>query len=498
MSAPRSPSGETAEAGRGPTPALIAVVAVALAVHLVAAALLPLTEDEAYYRLWSMRPAFGYYDHPPMVAWWIWLGRRLLGDTALGVRLLACIASAFTSLLVFDLARLAGAEAPVASRAGIWFNAMPLVVAGGCLAVPDASASLFWAAALVCVLRAARGGGAAWWMAAGAAAGLATLSKYSALFLGPGVFLWLASTRQGRQRLATSGPWIAAVVAAALFAVNVIWNADHQWLTFHKQFGRLAATRFEPRYLAELVGGQLVLVNPLLATLAGAAVWVRPGAGDRGPRLAPLLAMSAPFACYLVIHSLHDRVQAHWPAPLYPVVAVCAAVAAERLRRQGAWRHVAQAAPAVGWSLCALAVAYAVAPVALTGRADLALPVRGWTPFATRLEALRARARAAWVGTTSYGLAAQLADQPPLSGPVVQLTERDRWRGLAMGAPADPRRPGLVVDLDRRVSAAVLGRCFTRVAPLGMLARGDPGEPGKLYSVFVVSGPRRDVLSSGC
>ena len=31
----------------------------------------PLTEDEAYYRLWSARLQMGYFDHPPMIAWWI-------------------------------------------------------------------------------------------------------------------------------------------------------------------------------------------------------------------------------------------------------------------------------------------------------------------------------------------------------------------------------------------------------------------------------------------
>ena len=31
--------------------------------------LLPLTEDEAYYSYWAKFPDFGYFDHPPIVAW---------------------------------------------------------------------------------------------------------------------------------------------------------------------------------------------------------------------------------------------------------------------------------------------------------------------------------------------------------------------------------------------------------------------------------------------
>ena len=30
-----------------------------------------LVPDEAYYWLWSRVPSAGYYDHPPMIAWWI-------------------------------------------------------------------------------------------------------------------------------------------------------------------------------------------------------------------------------------------------------------------------------------------------------------------------------------------------------------------------------------------------------------------------------------------
>src|SRR5574342_803708 len=52
--------------------ALLAVVAIAAATALLRAFAfrgLDLYTDEAYYWLWSTRPAAGYFDHPPMVAW---------------------------------------------------------------------------------------------------------------------------------------------------------------------------------------------------------------------------------------------------------------------------------------------------------------------------------------------------------------------------------------------------------------------------------------------
>src|SRR6185437_12338267 len=190
MSPPPSPSGEPPLSdGRRLTVGLLALLAALAALRLLAAAAIPLTEDEAYYRLWAAAPRLGYYDHPPMIAWWIWAGVRVAGDTALGVRLLPVASSLVSTLLVFDLGqRLPGRRAGL--TAAVLYNATITVGAGALLAVPDVPASLFWVLALWAMARAVAK--PAFWLLAGAAAGLACLSKYSALFLAPGAVLWLA------------------------------------------------------------------------------------------------------------------------------------------------------------------------------------------------------------------------------------------------------------------------------------------------------------------
>jgi 4-amino-4-deoxy-L-arabinose transferase-like glycosyltransferase len=466
-----------------------------LGVRLAIAASLPLTEDEAYYRLWSQAPAFGYFDHPPMVAWWVWLGRRLAGDDPLGVRLLPCLACAVSSLVVWRLARLTCGSERIAGRAVVWFNATLLVAAGGLLAVPDAAASLFWLLSLWAAARAWRDGSTPWWLAAGVAAGLAALSKYSSLFLGPGMFLWLVSTAAGRRRLATPGPWLALVVAAAIFGLNVAWNAGHGWLTFDKQFGRIAPHRFDPRFLAELLVGQAILLNPLIALFVVRGVLARDEATRR--RVGMLIATGAPFAVYLCLHSLHDRVQAHWPAPLYPPLAIVAAAAAETAPG-GVWRRLSAAAAPAGLAICAAALAYLALPqLGAPLRLDPAAPLRDWGPFSARLAALRQETGAGWIGATSYGLTAQLLDQPAVKAPVWQISERDRWRGLETPTP-DFGRPGLIVDLARRMDMGRLARCFRSVRPLGVIRRAASGERGATYAAALVSGVPARVAAGGC
>ena len=496
MSAPPSPSGEPAPLAaleRRPALWLAALVLGLLAVRLALAGLLHLTEDEAYYRLWAQAPAAGYFDHPPMIAWWVEAGRWLAGDTALGVRLLPCLSCALTGFFVYDLARQLRAPPAAARRAVLWYNATLLIAAGGFLAVPDAPASLFWLVCLCALHRAASHRSLAWWLLAGAAAGLAALSKYSALFLGPGVLLWLLTSREGRAALRTPGPWLALVIAAGVFAPNVVWNAGHHWLTFTKQFGRITPRRFQPASLLELLVGQALLFNVCMV-----AFLLRPGALRRaweGPgRL--VLAATAPFFAYLLLHALHDRVQAHWPAPLYAGLALIAAVEAESAEG-GRWRTVRRAAPWLGLGLAGVA-AIIVAIPGLGERllADPGRPLRGWRDFAGEVSARRATSGAQWVGTTSYGLAAQLLDEPGVGAPVVQIAERDRWITLKTVRP-DMVSPGLIVDLPRRVSLSLLRQCFGEVQPAGKLVRG-AGSGRTLYAAVRVAQPRRDVLRAGC
>jgi 4-amino-4-deoxy-L-arabinose transferase-like glycosyltransferase len=488
MSAPISASGSRAGTWSfSPTATLAVVVVVATMVRLVVGALVPLTEDEAYYRLWSMRPAFGYFDHPPMIAWQIWLGRHLAGDSALGVRLIPTLSTAATSLIAFDLARLMGLGERTAARAGVWLNATLLVGFAGELAVPDVPNALFWAATLWCAFRAIKGPGA-WWLAAGAAAGLACLSKYSALFLAPGLLLWLALSADGRRQLRTPWPWLAAVVAAAVFAPNVAWNAEHGWLTFAKQFGRVRADDFEPVFLGKLLFDQVLLLNPLIAIFAAVAV---------RRRIAwPLLAVAAPFAAYLVIHSLHDQVQGQWPAPLYPLLAIAAAAAAERVT---GWLAIVRAAAApVGLTFTAALLVFLVAPVdaALPFRDPLA-PYRDWPAFSAAVERARAASGAAWVGTPTYGVAAQFAASHRVAAPATEIFQRERYTFETPAERADFTRPGLVVVPARNPAGARLPLCFGQVDALAPITRGQ-GRSAASYTVFRVARPRRDVERLGC
>jgi 4-amino-4-deoxy-L-arabinose transferase-like glycosyltransferase len=431
-----------------------------------------------------------------MIAWWIRAGAVLVGDDALGVRLLPALSSLLTTLIVHDLGRMAGRER-TGFRAALLYNCTLTVGAGGALAIPDVAAGLFWTATLWAMAKIAKGGDWRWWLAAGAAAGLAALSKYSALFLAPAAILWLVVSADGRKALRGPWPWIAAVLALAIFSGNIGWNAAHHWETFAKQFGRAAPHRLAPNYLVEFIAGQFVLLNPAVAILAGVGVlgaW-RARTQPSGQVVWLMLAAILPFLAYLLVHSLHDRVQAHWPVPLYSAAAVLAAWAAEGAM---GWRAgLARWAP-VGLGLCVLALAHAALPWTDLGKGDPALQLRGWTPFAQDVEAARLKDHAAWVGALSYGVSAQLQARRQSPAPILQLNERDRYVDLPPPAAPDLAKPGLVVDLLRRINPAALKACFDSVGILTEIDRGRIVAKDGRYGAVRVSGPKIDVLGRGC
>src|ERR1700720_965564 len=202
------------------------------------AAWTPLTFDEAYYWMWSQHLAGGYYDHPPMVAIVIRLGTMIAGDTELGVRLVSILLALPMSWAVYRTAAILFGGRRVAPSAAILLNVTLMAAVGTLIVTPDAPllvASSFVLFSLAKVLETGRG---AWWLAVGAAVGFALLSKYTALFFGPAILIWLVSVPKLRRWVISPWLYLGGLVALAIFAPVILWNADHHWVSFIKQLGR--------------------------------------------------------------------------------------------------------------------------------------------------------------------------------------------------------------------------------------------------------------------
>src|ERR1700732_4241719 len=440
-----------------------------VALRLAAAAWTPLTFDEAYYWMWSKHLAGGYYDHPPMVAAVIRLGTVIAGDNELGVRLVSILLALPMSWAVFRAASILFGGQRVAPTATILLNITLMAAVGTLIVTPDSPllvASSFVLFFLAKVLETGRG---AWWLAVGAAVGAALLSKYTALLFGPAILIWLVSAAKLRRWLVSPWPYLGGIVALAVFSPVILWNADHDWVSFIKQIGRSRIEQFKPSFIGELIPTQIAFATPLVFILGAMGLYalIKRDGGALAAR-ALINAIFWTITLYFVWHSLHARVEANWFGPVYPAFAMAAAVAAHLTRWEGRAQRVADfclrwASP-VGILMFALLIVQANTGAVSGFRRDATVRSVGvgWRELAAGIEAVRVRTGATCVLAPDYGTTSWLAFYLPKGTCVVQPTQRIRWTNQPEPDPAQLSGKLLYVDEARPGGRACLEGGFAR------------------------------------
>jgi 4-amino-4-deoxy-L-arabinose transferase-like glycosyltransferase len=479
----------------------VLTISALVGLRLLAAAWTPLTFDEAYYWMWSKHLAGGYYDHPPGVAAVIRLGTVIAGDSELGVRLVSILLAVPMSWAVFRAASILFGDVRVATTATILLNVTLMAAVGTLIVTPDAPllvASSFVLFYLAKVLETGRG---AWWLAVGAAVGAALLSKYTALFFGPAILIWLVIVPKLRHWIVSPWPYLGGMVALGLFSPVILWNADHQWVSFIKQIGRARIEDFRPAFIAELIPTQIVFATPLVWVLGAMGLYALLGRG--AGLVASRALINSTFwtiALYFMWHSLHARVEANWFAPVYPVFAVAAGVAAhltpwkERSRRTVDF-CMRWASP-VGLLMFAMLIVQANTG-ALTGYhrdATVRSVGVGWRELAAGIEATRVRAGAACVLAPDYGTTGWLAFYLPKGSCVVQPTQRIRWVNMPEPDPALLAGKLLYVAEARPGERRYLTDYFTSVERVAELKRMRGPLIIETYALDLLEGAKGEVL----
>ena len=478
---------------RTETVALLLVVLIF--VRGIAAAITPLAFDEAYYWQWSKNLAWGYYDHPPLVAFIIRAGTAIFGDTSLGVRFVPFLLSVVATVAVWRAGAIVLESEHAGALSALVFNAMPMIGVEMLVATPDAPQVAAAGVLFYVLAKIAETGKGAWWIAAGAATGFALLSKYTGFFLGLGMLCWLLAMPSQRRWFLSPWPYLGGVVALMMFVPVILWNASHDWVSFRLQFGRVGSGGFTLRYLGEFLAGQLGLASPFIAILgvAGVVSFARQP-GSKGALIAGLMA---PAIAFFLWQSLRSRVQGNWPSFLYPTFAVAAVAALSNPALQS-WRGLrwsSRAALPVALFMTGVIYAQAVWGIVPVIREPISRMLAvGIGRVVDDIEILRAQNNAGAVLTTSYELRGWLSFYLPSGAPVIQVNERFRW--LNEPAPADDafQGPLLYVTQIRNDQSEMLAERFREVTPLAHIGRYRNGATFDEYRVYRVEGPTADPL----
>ena len=293
----------------------------ALVVRLVLSSRFLLVPDEANYWQWSRYLALGYHDHPPLIAWTIWLSTTVFGNTEFAVRLPTILGLGLASLYLMLLSR-DWFSCRTTLHVILLFTGILLFNGSALIATPDGLLLPCWAAAIFHAQRAIFQRSPWSWLFTGIWFGLGMLAKYTmALFLLPLLIFLLITPRQ-RAQLASWWPWLGLLLGLLLFSPVLYWNSQHGWATFRHvlyQGGVSTQGLLHLKYLGEFLGTQALLLSPLvfLLLLGAWAIPARPGLERQKPVSRLLFWMSlVPFLVFMFL-SLHVRVYGNWPAPAY-------------------------------------------------------------------------------------------------------------------------------------------------------------------------------------
>jgi dolichol-phosphate mannosyltransferase len=410
----------------------VAVAVYALLLRLVYMRTLNLIPEEAYYWNYAQHLDYGYLDHPPMVAWTIWLMTWLLGTSEFSVRAGALLCWCIGAGFVFKLAQnLYGKTAAFVSI--LLYSCLPVYFASGFLMMPDAPLTAAWAAALYYSERALLARQEKAWLGLGVSLGVGLLSKYSIVLLGLPILTFMILDPKSRAWFFKSWPYAAAALALALFAPVIIWNAQHDWASFAFQSTR----RLESKYrfsLHALAGSILALITPIGAIAAYTVLrptgpWAAFKANALADRRQLFIGLFTVFPlAVFAVFSLFHSVKFNWTGPLWLAVLPSIAhmvtdknarLVFPKLQIQSAWAHtIAVVLVLFGAALQYMTVG--LPGVSYRGGSHLRdIPV-AWKEFGEHAARIESEVREAtgqrplFVGLDKYFIASELAFYSPV------------------------------------------------------------------------------------
>jgi 4-amino-4-deoxy-L-arabinose transferase-like glycosyltransferase len=323
--------------------------------RLVTAGAMGLGMDESYTTAISRDLHLSYFDHPPLHQWIAHAAGEAFGYGR-WVRLPFVALFAGSTWLMHRLAaRLFGEAAGVWAALALNLTAF-FGVAAGTWVLPDGPLVFFELGAALTLARILfpNEGEAErpWllWPAVGLWIGLAALSKYQAVTVGLGLALAVLILPQGRGKWFHPAVFLAKLLAILIILPVIVWNAEHQWISFTFQTGRGAAHRFNPAGLLTALGGEAGLLTPWVAV---PLVWaIVKAARTREPRAWFLLIAAGPTVVLFNLLPLAGaKVLPHWPMPgwllLFPLLGAALAQSVKAWPARWAW--ASGAALAVVW-----------------------------------------------------------------------------------------------------------------------------------------------------
>jgi len=227
-------------------------------INFLQAIFTPIAKDEAYYWVYSQALAWGYFDHPPMVALFIKLG-TLLFDGVLGVRLMTVILITFSLLIVWQLV-------PENNRKQknsvflffILIFATPVLNIYGFITTPDVPLIFFGTLYLFVFQKFINKQNLLNTFLLGLIAALLIYSKYH------GGILIIISILSQIKVLKRYNIYLSGIVALLLIIPHILWQYNNDFVTFDYHLNQRTDGSFNFQNIGNYLLGSFGILNPAL------------------------------------------------------------------------------------------------------------------------------------------------------------------------------------------------------------------------------------------
>ena len=283
-------------------PALFLYFLVAvLILNIIQAATTELIFDEAYYWYYARNLAWGYFDHPPMVAFLISLGSTLFNGE-LGIRLLSCLLGVGTMIILWLLVD-SPKKREYVPHFFVLILSMTLIHAYGFLILPDTPLLFFTALFFLIYKKFIAAPGLLISLFLGIVMAALMYSKYHAFLVI--FFVLLSNLKLLRNHYA----WVAVLVSLLCYSPHFLWLYENDFVSIkYHLFER-------PNRPYEFFDFTLGYFLNLLAIFGLTFPWVynaliKSKGKDKFNRA--LLFVSYGILLFFLLSSLQRRVQTQW------------------------------------------------------------------------------------------------------------------------------------------------------------------------------------------
>ena len=330
------------------------------------AAVMDLHPDETYYWQMSRFLDWGYFHQPPMIALFIKVGYALF-QSEFGVRLLTVLASTVGVLLLYSLSDTKDHRTFL-----LVFSGLILTHAGVFMAVPDSPLIFFTLIFLVLLRSYLKRDSIGLALAMGFVAAALMYSKYHAIVLFGSVLVAMPRLLLRRTF------WLTAIVATILFLPHVLWQIQHDMVSFKFHWVVREKKVWDIMVLLDYLAGQLIMLGPVGMILAVAMFKLK----DRSEFDRILTAIVIGFFGFFFVMALRGKVEANWTASAFlPLIIFGSRSIPNDKKLMGALKPAAYFCGAI---LIAARI-YVASPWAGEG-IKLNFPIKGWKQWAVAIK----------------------------------------------------------------------------------------------------------------